>query len=287
MLTTRLWMGAILIALTVGVLLGDQHLEPWFPFLLLFQLGLGILACYEMIALLGERAPQPPIAYAGVVTLILSNWVLGYLGQAASFWLYLSGILAGFVLLAFLYEMTIFTGPGRSTERIALTLLIIAYLGLLPCFFAQIRWISDIQQDNSIRLALAVFVPKCCDIGAYFTGRLLGRHKMTPVLSPKKTWEGAIGGLATAALAAILFDRLAPSSTPILRQDFAWEVAFGLSVGLAGMLGDLAESLIKRDCQTKDASAVMPGFGGVLDVVDAIIYAAPVCYFWFYFLKAT
>jgi phosphatidate cytidylyltransferase len=102
---------------------------------------------------------------------------------------------------------------------------------------------------------------------------------MTPVLSPKKTWEGAFGGLTLATLVAIGIDQFAPNSP--LRQDVVWEVAFGLSVGLAGMLGDLAESLIKRDCQSKDASAAVPGFGGILDVVDAIIYSAPVCYVWF------
>jgi phosphatidate cytidylyltransferase len=164
----------------------------------------------------------------------------------------------------------------------ALTWFIVGYLGLLPCFFAQIRWLPGSHLDNSVRLALAAFAPKCCDIGAYFAGRFLGRHKMTPVLSPKKTWEGAIGGLITAALVTIAIDRLGPA--PILRLEYAYEIGFGLSVGLAGMLGDLAESLLKRDCQTKDASAAVPGFGGVLDVVDAIIYSAPVSYFWFYAL---
>jgi phosphatidate cytidylyltransferase len=283
MLTTRLWMGAILIGLAVGMLVGDQHLSPWFPFLLLFQIGLSVAACYEMIQLLGpQRAPQPPICYAGVLTLVLSNWIVGYLGYHGQFWLILSGILAGFVLVSFLYEMTLFTGPGRSVERVALTWMIIGYLGLLPSFFAQIRWLGDDHQANSVRLALAMFVPKCCDIGAYFTGRLFGRHKMTPVLSPKKTWEGAVGGLTAAMFVAIAIDRLGP--TPVLHGDLRWELGFGLTVGIAGMLGDLAESLVKRDCQTKDASTVMPGFGGVLDVVDAIIYAAPVCYLWLYYL---
>ena len=167
-------------------------------------------------------------------------------------------------------------------ERIALTWLIVGYLGLLPCFFAQIRWLTPDHQANSVRLALAVFVPKCCDIGAYTLGRLMGKHKMTPVLSPKKTWEGALGGMIAAVFAAIAIDEFGP--TPVLRER-DWQIGFGLTVGVAGMLGDLAESLIKRDCQTKDASTVVPGFGGVLDVVDAILYSAPVSYLWFYLLK--
>jgi phosphatidate cytidylyltransferase len=283
MLTTRLWMGAILIALTIGMLVVDQHL-PWFPFLQAFLLILSCLACKEIVNLLGPaRVPQVAICYVGIVTLVLSNWLIPYLDLHAHFWHILTGILAGFVLVVFLYEMATFTAPGRSVERMALTWFVIGYLGLLPCFFAQLRWISDDQVANSVRLALAAFVPKCCDIGAYFTGRLLGRHKMAPVLSPKKTWEGAIGGLALAALATVAINRLGPIH--VIKWGLAWEIAFGLTVGLAGMLGDLAESLIKRDCQTKDASAVMPGFGGVLDVVDAIIYSAPVSYLWLYLLR--
>jgi phosphatidate cytidylyltransferase len=108
---------------------------------------------------------------------------------------------------------------------------------------------------------------------------------MTPVLSPKKTWEGAAGGLAAAVLAAVAIDRLGPES--VLRRAWAWEIGFGLVVGVAGMLGDLAESLIKRDCQSKDASHAVPGFGGVLDVVDAVVFAAPPAYGWLTLARLT
>jgi phosphatidate cytidylyltransferase len=285
MLKTRLWMGAVLIVLTIGMLVGDQHLAPWFPFLFLFLLGLALAACYEWVNLLGpQRAPQKVVCYLGVVTFVFSNWLVNCPTLSDHRWTLLNGILAGFLLIVFLYEIAVFTEPGRSVERVALTWLILGYLGLLPCFFAQIRWLTPDHQDNTIRLALAAFVPKSCDIGAYCTGRIVGRHKMTPVLSPKKTWEGALGGLLTGVLTAIALDRQGPSS--VLRCDFRWEIGFGLTVAIAGMLGDLAESLLKRDCQTKDASSAIPGFGGVLDVVDAIIYSAPVSYFWFYLLNS-
>ena len=284
MLQTRLLMGAILIVVTLGMLFVDEHAPPWFPCLFVFQLGLVCLACREFVALLGpQRAPQTLICYVGVVVFVLANWLVNYPAPHADAWRWLSAIVAGFLLIVFLYEMATFTAPGRSVERMAATGLILGYLGLLPCFFAQVRWLTTDHQANSVRLALAVFVPKCCDIGAYFTGKLIGRHKMTPVLSPKKTWEGAIGGLVTAALAAVAIDRFALGA--VLQQDYRWEVGFGITVGLAGMLGDLAESLLKRDCQTKDASSTVPGFGGVLDVVDAIIYSAPVSYLWFYLLR--
>ncbi len=285
MLRTRLWMGAILIALTVGMLLGDGHLAPWYPFLFLFQVGLAVAGCLEMLGLLGtERAPHPAVCYLGVVGLAAANWAV-HLLPLGDPWGPLAGILTGFLLLVFLYEMAVFTGAGRSVERIALTWWVLGYLGWLPCFFAQLRWLypDDRAEAGSVALALAIFVPKGGDIGAYFTGRLLGRHPMTPVLSPKKTWEGAAGGLTMAALIAVGIDRLGPAA--VLRHDWLLEVGFGLTVGLAGMLGDLAESLVKRDCQRKDASHAVPGFGGVLDVVDAVVFAAPVAYLWLALVK--
>src|SRR5207237_1872679 len=126
--------------------------------------------------------------------------------------------------------------------RISLLVWITAYLGILPSFLVQLRWLPDLEassrnQRASAALMLAIFVPKGCDIGAYFTGRFLGRHPMAPVLSPKKTWEGAAGGMAASVLVAVAINRIWP-----VLPGLAAEVGFGLTVGLAGLLGDLAES---------------------------------------------
>jgi phosphatidate cytidylyltransferase len=283
MLKTRLWMGSLLIVLTVGMLLVDAHCAPWYPFLFVFVLGLALAACRECVLLLGaDRVPQVPLAYLGVLVLGVMNWLVHVPATPQNPWSWALGILTGLVLAAFIYEMALFTGSGRSVERMARTVWMVMYLGLLPCFFAQMRWFEP-ANAGTMALALTIFVPKSCDTGAYFTGRLLGRHKMTPVLSPKKTWEGAAGGLAAAILTAVLLDRLGPAT--LLRQSVILEVGFGLTVGIAGMLGDLAESLIKRDCQSKDASHAVPGFGGVLDVVDAVVFAAPVAYAWFTMIR--
>jgi phosphatidate cytidylyltransferase len=278
MLRTRLIVGSLLIALTAGMLIADQYLEPWFPFLLVFVVGLSLAACRECLMLLGpQRSPQVPICYVGVLVLGLASCVIHLLGSPNP-WPWVVAILTGLVLIVFLYEMAHFEGSGRSVERMALTLWVVTYLGLLPCFFAQLRWMysGSRASSGSIALALTIFVPKSGDTGAYFIGRLLGRHSMAPVLSPKKTLEGAAGGLAAAVLAAVLIDRLGP--VPLLHKDWLLEIGFGLVLGLAGMLGDLAESLIKRDCQSKDAAHTVPGFGGVLDIVDAILFAAPAAY---------
>ncbi|MCC6418702.1 MAG: phosphatidate cytidylyltransferase [Gemmataceae bacterium] len=281
MLRQRLWMGSVLIVLVVGMLVVDRHLGPWYPFLLVFVVGLGVAACIELLHLLNPaQRPYSWLCYPLVAGLLLTNWAAhlpDLAGAGGPFrWLWLGFGLA--VLLVFAAEMATFQAPGGSVVRMALTVWVVGYLAVLPSFFAQLRWLGPPIEYGTVALALAIFVPKCCDIGAYTAGRLFGRHRMTPVLSPKKTWEGAAGGLLLAAGVAIGIDRLGPAS--VLQGDWLREIGFGVTVGLAGMLGDLAESLIKRDCGHKDASQVVPGFGGVLDVVDSVIYAAPVVYWW-------
>src|SRR5262249_40300347 len=270
MLKTRLWMGFTLAGLVVGVLVVDQWLAPWFPFLFLLLVVVGTLGGLELLGLL-ERWPRPRVAFTlpALVLLLAANWL-----RAVDLdpWPVLAGLFAAAVLGAFLVEMALYTEPGDAVVRIAFTVWVLAYLGFLPAFFVQLRW----PPGGALALFLAIFVPKGCDIGAYLTGRLIGRHRMTPLLSPKKTWEGAAGGLALATVIAVGFSRLAPA--PELGLPKA--VLFGLTVGLAGMLGDLAESMVKRDGQKKDASQAVPGFGGVLDVIDAVIFAAPVSYLW-------
>jgi phosphatidate cytidylyltransferase len=190
------------------------------------------------------------------------------------------------ILVAFLYEMVFYREPGGSVLRVALLVWMTAYLGLLPSFLAQLRWWPRLEGATgpdlrgTLALALAIFVPKSCDIGAYFTGRLLGRHRMTPILSPKKTWEGLLGGLLLAATLAVVLNRIDPGNGQRLLGSDATAAAFGVTLGVAGSLGDLAESLIKRDRGHKDASRLIPGFGGVLDVIDAVLFAAPVAWWW-------
>ncbi|HEY7310138.1 MAG TPA: phosphatidate cytidylyltransferase [Gemmataceae bacterium] len=293
MLQTRLWMGAILIALVVCVLRFDP--PPWYPFLLLLAIFLAAIGSIELHHLLGAAHGLPVWWNGGVVLVVLlANW-------PARLWPELFGrdpwflVLAAFalvVLIAFLVEMARFEPPSQVAEsaapvggvvlRMALLVWMTAYLGLLPSFLVQLRWPpmyaaeEGMAYNAAAALALTIFVPKCCDIGAYFTGRLLGRHPMAPVLSPKKTWEGLIGGLLLSAGVSVAINRLAPT----LRGGDVSAAGFGLVIGGVGALGDLAESLVKRDCRRKDASQVVPGFGGVLDVVDSIVFAAPVAYCW-------
>jgi phosphatidate cytidylyltransferase len=275
-------MGAVLVAMAVGVLVADQRLAPWYPFLLVIIGTLAMLACRELQQLLPAAARPPAgLIYGWVLALIVANWPARMAGSASSLdvdpWHWVLAVFAAGVLAAFLVEMARFEEPGQAVIRLGMAVLVASYLGLLPSFFAQLRWLEGKSPaQGSVALALAIFTPKCGDIGAYFTGRFFGRHPMAPVLSPKKTWEGAVGGMIASVVAAALINRLGP----VLPGGLLAEAGFGMTVGLAGMLGDLAESLIKRDLVVKDASKTVPGFGGVLDVIDSVVFAAPVAYCW-------
>jgi phosphatidate cytidylyltransferase len=281
-------MGALLIVLSAAVLTLDQRLAPWFPFLLLLLLVLAGVASWELVLLLpADQRPSLVLCVAGVWAVILANWpahLPAFAALSPNPWTWVTSVLSLVVLVFFVVEMAALVSPGPALARIALATWVAVYLGLLPCLLAQLRWLptpTDLveaggRDRGTLALALAIFVPKCGDIGAYFTGRLLGRHPMAPVLSPKKTWEGAAGGLALAMAAALGIDAL----SPIVPYGIWGAAGCGLSLGIAGIIGDLAESLIKRAGQHKDASHVVPGFGGVLDVVDSIVFSAPIAYLW-------
>ncbi len=273
MLRTRLWMGTLLIGLALAALLFDW--QPWCPFLLLLSLPAAAAACYELVHLLEMYRLRPSVCLLGVCGVVLANWP-AHVTEFGEPWQWILGTFTAWFLIAFLIEAAYFKGPNGAVARLALELFAVAYLGLLACFLLQLRWLPD--EKGSLALALAVFVPKSGDIGAYFTGRFLGRHRLTPVLSPKKTWEGAAGGLAASVLVALGIEWLGVTlDRPVLR-DWLLAAGFGLVVGVVAQLGDLMESLIKRDCERKDASQVVPGFGGVLDVLDSILFSAPVAY---------
>ena len=138
--------------------------------------------------------------------------------------------------------------------------------------------------DNSvgmISLILLIATVKMSDAWAYFTGKSFGKHKLIPRLSPGKTVEGAIGaifgGWFAAAIVVFLVAPYVFGTT--IDKPWWWFLVFGFLVTLAGMIGDLAESLLKRDAQCKDSSSWLPGLGGILDIIDSLVFAAPMSYF--------
>jgi len=176
---------------------------------------------------------------------------------------------------------------GQTTANLAAAALAILYVGGLLGFLIQLRLLpvaSNVSHGGLLAMLTMIIVVKTTDIGAYTAGRLWGRHKMAPKLSPGKTWEGVLGGVAFAIVGALLaFGPLANSlGVASQREWLPWlvgVVVYALLVSAAGILGDLAESLLKRDAGVKDSSDWLPGFGGVLDLLDSLLVAAPVAYF--------
>jgi phosphatidate cytidylyltransferase len=312
----RLIFGPVMIVLLVGLMLLDNRLDqvdlrgtglqvvflgrPNLPAgLILVALGLVIvpLAVRELCAIFRAKSiPADPI-------MVTASALLGYLviyavpssldSQRAM------ALLATLAIGVFLAALVKHSFRRKRTEGAAsaagAAVLAMLYLGVLPGFYLLIRrWHSA-----WIILAL-ILVTKCCDIGAFFVGSYFGRHKLIPWLSPRKTWEGLIGGVLASILAAVLLGKLGnylqdtPDTSVHLigswsktgsqriftaaHYPLALLLAGGLIIGLVGQLGDLTASLFKRDAGIKDSGSTIPGFGGLLDVIDSPLIVAPVAY---------
>ena len=152
----------------------------------------------------------------------------------------------------------------------------ILYLGLLASFLMSIRIDFGLWP-----LVMTVFVVKSADIGAYTMGRACGRHKFAPRISPGKTWEGMLGAVLFGVIVSVIFADLGEvMAWQAAIKVMAWQAAvmFGICFAFIGQMGDLLESMMKRDAQLKDSSSRVPGFGGVLDIVDSPLVSAPFAY---------
>ncbi len=171
----------------------------------------------------------------------------------------------------------LFYSRHKTTEGVvaatAAALTMFVYLGLLLGFLFLLR-----KEFSGWHLLAIVLVTKSYDIGAYATGRAVGKHKLIPWLSPGKTWEGLAGGAALAALVALAVNAAAQAAGAVTGLT-SWQAALiGLLLGLVGQMGDLVASVFKRDAGVKDYSKTLPGFGGVMDVLDSPLLVAPVAY---------
>lgn len=299
MLRWRLVFGALLITALVLWCWLDANVARPGAFLLPLALMLSWLSTEELLGMLNKRGryPLPWVAYMGVLlTVLLSAMPMLWPG-AADFvsigrlgWGTLA-LISG-LILAFIGELSRYGGQWHSTLNVGLSMLIITYAGGLMGLIVQLRLLGgDDARLGMLALVSLIATVKMSDTGQYITGRLIGRHKLAPVVSPGKTWEGAIGGLVFAiGTAWFIFSWAAPrmvyapSGSPPLTESVAGGVRivlFAVAVASAGLVGDLAESMLKRDAEVKDSSTWLPGFGGVLDLLDSLLGAAPVAYlFW-------
>jgi phosphatidate cytidylyltransferase len=151
----------------------------------------------------------------------------------------------------------------------------ILYVGWLLGYIVALRGI----EDGRNWVFYALFCTFGSDTAAFFIGRAIGKHKLAPSISPSKTWEGAIGGLLGAVGVSFLF--LLPTPVTLTSQLNWWQaVVLGLLVSVFGQVGDLVESLFKRNVGAKDSGTLFPGHGGILDRMDSIVFAVVVVYYW-------
>jgi phosphatidate cytidylyltransferase len=293
----RLISAAVILAVLLTLIWLD-YCNVLFPtaggWLLPLLLIVSVLGTEEVLSLLRAKNLRPlePIVYLGSVLVPLAAGapiVAGMVGYKLALPLALGSCGAPLVAmalltaLAFVGEMVRYQRPGNSIVQAALAIFAIAYIGLLITFWALLRLYHD-NDWGMLALFSMLLVTKMADAGAFTFGKCFGRHKLTPVLSPGKTWEGAIGGILTACVTSWLFFKF--GARPMINGPYAappvlTTVTYGALLAIAGMVGDLAESLLKRDMERKDSSTWLRGLGGVLDIIDSPLVAGPVAWiFW-------
>ncbi len=304
MLKHRLLMSAVLIPATIALFVWDDWYGPEAPILFVVLLAISARCVWELVVLSRTAGFRPSLALCWVWTwsLLFAQWSPRLFHSSDMFLLFQDGrapfgwfaFIAVTILLLAVFR---FRAPETLTEgdadsrpqtgqhfvSAAIEFFIIHYIGILLAVTAQLRWASD----GYFVLGALVIATKMGDVGAYTFGRLIGGPKMTPRLSPGKTWAGGVGHLLTAGICSgAWLCWLGPMISP---QWSSWHilpaVVFGTVVGFAGLIGDLAESLIKRDIGVKDAPVLLPGFGGLLDLMDSILLAGPVAYAMWHLLR--
>jgi phosphatidate cytidylyltransferase len=163
----------------------------------------------------------------------------------------------------------------------ALTLLGLMYVPFLFNYVALLAFLPGDLKENQFLLIYLLAVTKFSDVGAYVVGSAIGRHKMIPRISPGKTWEGFAGAILTSLLISVVMTHAMGSRLHAL--SFTDSIVLGLLLPLVSVVGDLAESVVKRDASIKDSGRSIPGIGGALDLIDSILFTAPVLYFYLQF----
>jgi len=186
-------------------------------------------------------------------------------------------ILLVFALGVFIRQFPQKLNPA-GIETMAVTLFGLIYVAWLGNFITRINFADP---NGRYFVMLLVVVTKFTDMGAYLIGSSLGRHKMIPRISPKKTWEGTVGGILFAVGGSVMCLYWPhPLSQGICASgmNLTHALVVGLLLGGAAVIGDLAESLIKREANVKDSSNILPGHGGALDMLDSFLFTAPLLY---------
>lgn len=248
-------------AIAVGLVLGGVVFLTLFTVKATFLLYVGIIVAiglWEFSQALRSRQinmPAVPVAAGGVAMVTLAYW-------EQTRWALVALALAGIAVLAWRLP----GGAAGYVRDVTAGMFALVYLPVMATFVALMLN----QPDGSRRAIIFVVLTACSDTGGYAAGILVGRHPLAPKISPKKTWEGATGSLAFCLTAGAIM-------LPQLLGGHVWQgLVLGLAAVVAATLGDLAESMIKRDLELKDMGHLLPGHGGVMDRIDSFLVMAPV-----------
>lgn len=240
-------------------------LPDWFfCFVVTLLIGMGIYEFFEMV----EKKKIFVYKYYGTLTGVLLPIViyLKYGGFVPDLEPFLIVIISLFV---FVLQFTR-KDNTQALAGISITLLGILYISWFFSFMLRLKYL----QNGAYLVSFLLLVTKSGDIGAYLIGSAIGRHNLIPRISPKKTVEGTLGGFLVSIATAFLAKGLLPNPSLV---DL---IMLGALLGVLSQIGDLSESLIKRDCQVKDAATYLPGLGGVLDIIDSLLFTTPIFYFY-------
>ena len=247
--------------------------EPGFTALMVIFGILAALEFYRMVAM----SKAPPLTYFGLIWTALfilsrNSELLAILEPRFNLSLVTPLLLTSAVVLSLIGLLSRRQKEGAFTSW-AWTIAGILYVGWLLSYLVALRGLD--AGRNWVFFAL--FTTWASDTTAFFIGRKLGRHKLAPNISPGKTWEGATGGILGAIIVSILFFTATPFHLPLTY----WQaIPLSILVSIFGQVGDLVESLLKRNMGVKDSGKLMPGHGGVLDRMDSIIFASIVVYYY-------
>lgn len=256
MFKTRLLSGIVLVAVALLTIISGGYV------LFFTLLGISLIGMQELYKVMKVREDHfNALEIAGYL-----GAVIYYVLMSLDFEKYgMMGVIISFMMFMFVY---VFTYPKFKADQVMPAFFGVVYVAVMLSFIYLTRNLPD----GKFLVWLIFLCSWGCDTCAYCVGMLIGKHKMAPVLSPKKSVEGAVGGVAGAALLGVIY--AAATQGPML--EYAVICAIG---ALISMVGDLAASAIKRNQGIKDYGKLIPGHGGILDRFDSVIFTAPVIYF--------
>jgi phosphatidate cytidylyltransferase len=244
----------------------------------------GLIALLEFYRMLDHKGlPNFKVTgmICGGVMLVGSFYYFAKTGPARSYDFEVA-VLLFFLLTMFARQMFARLRGDEPLQTMAYTLFGLLYVLWLYNFITKIVYVVPRSSTGAVTgqfyVLYLITVTKFSDMGAYLTGSVIGRHQMIPHISPKKTWEGFGGALVFSLLASLALYKLMPGHLPVLTMAHA--TVLGLLLGFAAVIGDLAESIIKRSTGVKNSGNMLPGIGGALDLVDSLLFTAPLLFFY-------